>query len=600
MAVKNRIYLSSPHMSEEGYEREYIEAAFKSNWIAPVGENVDKFEAELAGRIGAASAAALSSGTAALHLALKAAGAGEGDVAFCQDLTFAATAFPIMYQRAAPVFIDSERETWNMSAEALESAFEKYNPKAVIVTHLYGIAADLDRILEIGNKRGDPLIEDAAESLGTARNGKYTGTFGEYGIFSFNGNKIITTSGGGALVGSDAERIEKARFWATQSREKAGWYQHNEIGYNYRMSNVAAGIGRGQLKVLDERIAKKRYIFEYYREKLSDIEEISFYAAGNPEETNFWLTRVLLGGNLRPADIIGALEMENVEARRVWKPMHLQPVFGDRDFIGSGVSEEIFNRGVCLPSDTKMSDEDLDRIVAIVRKVCGRKETRGKSAQASVAPPETAIINPKIYPCVKRILDFILALGGLIVLFPGLLIIAALVKINLGSPVIFKQKRPGLNEKIFTLYKFRTMTNAKDARGKPLPDAERLTAFGKFLRSVSLDELPELWNIVKGDMSIVGPRPLLTQYLPLYSARQRRRSEVRPGLTGLAQISGRNAVDWEEKFNLDVRYVDNANFFMDLKIALLTVPKVFRREGITSPSSETMEEFTGNGAKPRV
>jgi dTDP-4-amino-4,6-dideoxygalactose transaminase len=246
-------------MSDEGYEKKYIKDAFKTNWIAPLGANVDGFEKELAAKVGSKHAAALSSGTAAIHMALKAAGVGHGDVVFCQDLTFSATANPIIYQNATPVFIDSNLETWNMDPRALEKAFKKYpNVKAVIVVHLYGLSADMDPIVKLCKKYNVTLIEDAAESLGTTYKDKYTGTFGDYGIFSFNGNKIITTSGGGMLVSDNEERIAKVRFWATQSRDQARHYQHSELGYNYRMSNVVAGIGRGQLKVLDQRVAKKK------------------------------------------------------------------------------------------------------------------------------------------------------------------------------------------------------------------------------------------------------------------------------------------------------------------------------------------------------
>jgi dTDP-4-amino-4,6-dideoxygalactose transaminase len=260
--MNKRIYLSSPHMSDEGYELNYIKEAFDTNWIAPLGPHVDAFEQELAARVGASHAAALSSGTAAIHMALLAAGIGPGDIVFCQSLTFSATANPILYLNATPVFIDSDSKTWNMDPEALTAAFDKYpQSKAVIVVHLYGLAADMDPILKICREHGAAVIEDAAESLGSYYKGRHTGTMGDYGVFSFNGNKIITTSGGGMLVSDNEERIRKVRFWATQSRDPARHYQHSEVGYNYRMSNIAAGIGRGQLKVLDERVARKKYIF---------------------------------------------------------------------------------------------------------------------------------------------------------------------------------------------------------------------------------------------------------------------------------------------------------------------------------------------------
>lgn len=370
------IYLASPHMSEEGYEQQYVKEAFDTNWIAPLGKNVNEFEKELAAYVGAKDAAALSAGSAALHLALKAAGVKAGDIVFCQDLTFSATANPIAYEKAIPVFIDSDYETWNMSPEALERAFEKYpDVKAVMPVHLYGLPANMDRIMEICKKHGVPVIEDAAESLGTLYHGQYTGTFGDYGAFSFNGNKIITTSGGGMLVCNlpeeqAKERIAKVRFWATQAREKARHYEHKEIGYNYRMSNIVAGIGRGQMKVLDQRIEQKRHIFAYYQEHLGDLEGLSFMPLHENERANCWLSVIQLAPDckVRPLDMIVALEKENIETRPVWKPMHMQPVFADCDYIDNGkVGESLFENGVCLPSDTKMTDEDLKRICTIIR-----------------------------------------------------------------------------------------------------------------------------------------------------------------------------------------------------------------------------------------
>ncbi|MCJ7840666.1 aminotransferase class I/II-fold pyridoxal phosphate-dependent enzyme [Lederbergia sp. NSJ-179] len=368
--VKERIFLSSPHMSDEGYEMEYIKEAFDTNWIAPLGENVNQFEKEFATKVGSKAAAALSSGTAAIHLALKAAGVGEGDIVFCQSLTFSATANPIIYQNAIPVFIDSDEKTWNMSPEALEEAFEKYpNVKAVIVVHLYGLSADMDKILELCKKYNVTLIEDAAESLGTYYKGQHTGTFGDYGIFSFNGNKIITTSGGGMLVSNNEEKIAKARFWATQSRDQARHYQHSELGFNYRMSNVVAGIGRGQLKVLDQRVEKKRYIYEYYKRELSELEGVQFMPSNEWNEPNYWLSSMTLTSIVRPADVMEALERENIESRPVWKPMHMQPFFKKYDFVGKGVSERLFGNGICLPSDTKMTDGNLERVVKVIKSV---------------------------------------------------------------------------------------------------------------------------------------------------------------------------------------------------------------------------------------
>ncbi len=372
--VNERIFLSSPHMSEEGYEMKYVQEAFDTNWIAPLGENVNGFERELAERVGSKAAAALSSGTAAIHLALKAAGVEEGDIVFCPTLTFSATANPIIYQHAMPVFIDSDYETWNMSPKALEEAFDKYpEVKAVIVVHLYGLSANMDKIIEICRRHDVVVIEDAAESLGSYYKGQQTGTFGDYGIFSFNGNKIITTSGGGMLVSNNEEKIRKARFWATQSRDQARHYQHSELGFNYRMSNVVAGIGRGQLKVLDQRVAKKNYIYEFYKNELGDLEGIEFMPTNEWDSPNYWLSSIVLTGEVKPLDLFNALEAENIESRPVWKPMHMQPYFEKFDYIGTNVSEKLFENGVCLPSDTKMTDMDIERVVKVIKRLWSKQ-----------------------------------------------------------------------------------------------------------------------------------------------------------------------------------------------------------------------------------
>jgi dTDP-4-amino-4,6-dideoxygalactose transaminase len=370
MKIGERIYLSSPHMSDEGYEKHYLNEAFATNWIAPLGKNVNEFEKEVAAKVGSKDAAALTSGTAAIHLALKAAGVGEGDLVFCQSLTFSATANPIIYQNAIPVFIDSNDESWNMCPKALEEAFKKYpEVKAVIVVHLYGLSSDMDKIVELCKKKNVVLIEDAAESLGTYYKGKHTGTFGDYGIFSFNGNKIITTSGGGMMVSDYVDKIAKVRFWATQSRDQARHYQHSELGFNYRMSNVVAGIGRGQLKVLDQRVEKKKAIFEFYKRELGSLEGVEFMPINEWNEPNYWLSCMTLNGKVRPIDIMEALESENIESRPIWKPMHLQPFFEKYDFIGGNVSEKLFENGLCLPSDTKMTDGDLERVVGVINKL---------------------------------------------------------------------------------------------------------------------------------------------------------------------------------------------------------------------------------------
>ena len=369
MAENKKIWLASPHMSDEGYEMQYVQEAFDTNWVAPLGPNVNEFEKELAAKVGSKHAAAMTSGTGAIHLALKSAGVGEGDIVFCPTLTFSATANPIIYQNATPVFIDSDYETWNMDPKALEAAFEKYGDKvkAVLVVHLYGLSADMDKIMEICSRYDVTVIEDAAESLGAYYKGKHTGTFGEFGVFSFNGNKIITTSGGGMLVSDDEEKIKKVRFWSTQSRDAARHYQHSELGFNYRMSNVVAGIGRGQLKVLEQRVAKKKYIFEFYKRELGSLEGVEFMPINDWNEPNYWLSVMTLSSLVRPLDVMEALEKENIESRPVWKPMHMQPFFTEYDYVGSDVSEKLFENGVCLPSDTKMTDEDLERICSIIK-----------------------------------------------------------------------------------------------------------------------------------------------------------------------------------------------------------------------------------------
>ncbi len=374
--MSKKILLASPHMSDEGYEQQFIKEAFDTNWIAPLGENVNKFEEEIANYVGVKTGAALSAGSAAIHLGLKALNVKQGDIVFCSSLTFSATCNPIIYQNATPVFIDSEYETWNMDPLALEKAFEKYpNPKAVIVVHLYGTPAKMDEIIKICKKHNVPLIEDAAESLGSIYNGQQTGTFGEYGVFSFNGNKIITTSGGGMLVSNNEDGIKKVRFWATQSKEPVRHYEHKEIGYNYRMSNICAGIGRGQLKVLDKRIEKKTEIYNKYKNELEKAKEIKMQPIPKNTKPNHWLSVMTIDkdSKVKPLNIMETLEKENIDSRPVWKPMHLQPVFKEYDFItakndGTSVSEDLFNRGVCLPSDTKMTEEEQERVIDIIKK----------------------------------------------------------------------------------------------------------------------------------------------------------------------------------------------------------------------------------------
>lgn len=375
---KKRIYLSSPTM--HGEEQLFIKEAFDTNWVAPLGPNVNAFERELAEYTKAEHASALSAGTAAIHLALRILGAGQGDIVFAPTLTFSATCNPIAYEKATPVFIDSEQDTWNMSPEALKRAFEKYpNPKAVMVVHLYGTPARMDEIMALCAARNVPVIEDAAESLSSTYQGKQTGTFGKIGIYSFNGNKIITTSGGGMLVSDDEEITKQATFLATQARDPARHYQHSQIGFNYRMSNIVAGIGRGQLLHLEEHKALKKKIYQQYQEAFADIPEITMNPLNPKGDANNWLSCMTIekGCSVTPDQIMDALEEQNIESRPIWKPMHLQPVFAGCDFIQAEqgklpVSEDIFYRGLCLPSDIKNTDEDMELIIATVRKCFGK------------------------------------------------------------------------------------------------------------------------------------------------------------------------------------------------------------------------------------
>jgi dTDP-4-amino-4,6-dideoxygalactose transaminase len=355
-----------------GKETEFINQAFKDNWVAPLGPNVDAFESEICAYIGAEHAVAMNTGTAAIHMALKYLGASDGGKVFCSSLTFAASCNPIIYQNAAPVFIDSEPGSWNMSPAALERAFEKHpNPKAVIAVNLYGQTCDFDKISEICERYNVPIIEDAAESLGTTYKGKMSGTFGEFGIFSFNGNKIITTSGGGMLVCPDGESKKKITKWITQSRDPARHYEHSELGFNYRMSNISAGIGRGQLTAIGERVRRKKEIYYMYKKAFSDIGSIKMMPVSDIGEPNYWLSCMTVDGAAKPEDIIAALERDNIEARPVWKPMHMQPFYKRCDYFehDGDVSADIFARGLCLPSGVNMDGRDLERVISSVRKV---------------------------------------------------------------------------------------------------------------------------------------------------------------------------------------------------------------------------------------
>ncbi|WP_340103569.1 DegT/DnrJ/EryC1/StrS family aminotransferase [Rhodohalobacter sp. 8-1] len=393
---KQRIYLSSPHMG--GEELDFINDAFEKNWIAPLGSNVNGFEKDLQHYTGRGHAAAITSGTAGIHLALILCGVKPGDEVICQSFTFAATANPILYQGAKPVFVDSEPDTWNMDPALLEEAIidrltvgegeESSKPKAIIAVHLYGMPAKMDKILKIGEKYGIPVIEDSAEALGSSIDNRKCGSFGNLSILSFNGNKIITTSGGGALLGDDEDIIAKSRFLATQARDDAPHYQHSEVGYNYRMSNIVAGIGRGQMKVLDDHVNIRRQIHQFYFDNLgqswlsgdskADLKNqaspMGVYFLKEPEEcfSNRWLTTIIINpeetGGVSREDVRLALEKENIECRPLWKPMHMQPLYSESPYYGNGVSEVLFEFGLCLPSGSNMTEGEREKVLYFLKK----------------------------------------------------------------------------------------------------------------------------------------------------------------------------------------------------------------------------------------
>lgn len=373
--TQSKIWLSSPHMGD--MEQFFVKEAFDTNWIAPLGPNVSGFETDIQGYLDeGVHVAALSSGTAAIHLGLKLLGVGRGDEVLCQSFTFSASANPIAYLGALPVFVDSEKETWNMSPELLEAAIiertlKGKTPKAIVVVHLYGMPYKVDEIHAISEKYNIPILEDSAEALGSTYKGRKCGTFGDIAILSFNGNKIITTSGGGALVSSNKFHKENAVFLATQARDDAPHYQHSKIGHNYRMSNVLAGIGRGQMKVLDKRVDSRRKNYDHYHEQLHDIESITFLPEPKKMVSNRWLSCILLDSYELREKIRVALLEENIESRPLWKPMHLQPIFENELSFTDGTSEDLFKRGLCLPSGSNLSLNDLDRVTQIIKSTLG-------------------------------------------------------------------------------------------------------------------------------------------------------------------------------------------------------------------------------------
>lgn len=374
--MQQKIFLSPPHMT--GKEILYIKDAFKSNWVAPLGPHVDAFEEEISEKFNVNKTAVLSSGTAGVHLALKVIGIKRGDYVICSSFTFAGGVFPVLYEGAIPIFIDSDFQTWNMSPDTLYSALKDLavkgiNPKAIIVTNIYGQSADYDRLLEIGNNYNIPIIEDAAESVGSTYKNHYSGTLGLLGVFSFNGNKIITTGGGGALISNDEQLINDAKRYATQSRDNAIYYQHSKVGYNYRMSNISAAIGRAQLKMIDHRVEKRREIFQRYMKNLSTIEGISFMPEATYGRSNRWLTVMIINPhlvNITRDNLMSLLNENGIESRPAWKPMHMQPVFRDMiyyaNYDGNNVSEYIFNNGICLPSGSNLKSEQQNDIIGLI------------------------------------------------------------------------------------------------------------------------------------------------------------------------------------------------------------------------------------------
>lgn len=360
-----RIFLSAPHMG--GHEKNYVQKALEDNWVSTVGPNIAGFEHDICQHTNARHAVALNSGTAALHLALQLVGVKAGDEVLCSTFTFVATANPILYIGAIPVFIDSEPETWNMCPDLLKQAIEERiskgkKPACIVVVHLYGMPAKLKEIMAISEEYGIPVVEDAAEALGSRYGGHQVGTFGKIGVFSFGGNKIITTSGGGSLITTDEVLAEQAVHLATQAKEKAPHYQHNKMGFNYRMSNVSAGIGRGQIEVLETRVKQRREIFSFYKNQLQEIEGISFLGEQKESFSNRWLTTILLPDRTTPDAVRQALEEQNIETRLLWKPMHLQPLFEGCTYYSRGLSDHLFARGLCLPSSSSLTEEDLNKV----------------------------------------------------------------------------------------------------------------------------------------------------------------------------------------------------------------------------------------------
>jgi dTDP-4-amino-4,6-dideoxygalactose transaminase/lipopolysaccharide/colanic/teichoic acid biosynthesis glycosyltransferase len=581
-----------------GLEEHFVADVFASNWIAPLGSHVDAFEREFARAIGASHAVAVSSGTAALHLALRLVGVGPGDEVLVSTLTFVASVNPIVYLGGTPVFVDSERASWNMDPSLLGDMLEARArggkvPKAVVVVHLYGQSADITPIVDVCRRFDVAVVEDAAEALGATYHGRSPGTFGRAGIYSFNGNKIITTGGGGMLVSHDPELIAHARKLAAQAREPVAHYEHTEVGYNYRLSNLLAAVGRGQVRVLEERVAARRRNFAFYAEALGDLPGITFMPEAPWGRHSRWLTCLTVEPREFGVDRDGlqaALEAENIEARSVWKPMHLQPLFAHCRRVGGAVAEDLFAKGLCLPSGSSLSRGDLERIVRVVarahrgrRRVSGQSSTNVGEAGAPVRVPSGG----------KRVFDMLLSALGLALLSPLLGAIALLIKLDDGGQIFFRQVRVGYRGQHFRIWKFRTMASHSALPDNPLTvgDDPRVTRVGRWLRRLKLDELPQLINVLKGEMSLVGPRPELPYYVSRYSPTERRVLDLLPGVTSEASLQYRNesavlaqADDPErafveaimpEKIRLNLAYGERATLWTDLLLIMRTLRELY-------------------------
>ena len=594
--MSGRIHLSSPDVTEA--EEQALVRAIRSGWVAPLGPEVDALEVELAGYCGREHALALSSGTAALHLGLLVLGVVPGDLFATSTLTFAVTANAITYTGAQPVFVDCD-DTGYMNGRLLADALAQANASgewvaAVVPVDLLGNVVDHGVIGAVVGEHGIPVLSDAAESLGARRDGVPSAAFGEAAAVSFNGNKIMTTSGGGAFLTDDAEQAARIRYLATPARQPAVHYEHTETGYSYRTSNILTALRRAQLARLDSGSERRRQHRALYRDILENFAGVSMFGEpsgvdGGDTRDDFWLTSILID--------VAVAGFTPKHCALHWKQSTSR-----RARCGS--------RCTFSPSSQALSPSSTARPSGSFAQVCrsplGRcSPTTTSTASAGswsssswVLVPESdlTVDRRRTYDLVKRALDRVVSGIGLAVSAPVQIVTACVVLGTHGRPVVFRQPRTGKYGVVFELVKFRSIRHPGAAH---ITDAEELTLVGQFLRSTSPEELPTLWNVRKGDMSLVGPRPLLVEDLPLYSAQQARRHEVRPGVTGVAQVSGRNALSWQDKFALDVNYVDRLGFHLDLSILARTVTSVLVRQGITGQGDATMSTFVGGSAVAR-